>query len=85
LVSAKAIPSRMGEPRKGQSKLKGTKQQIKYFAVFRPKNTCQAQKQHNPLQINNIQVAYQLPSTRYNKYIDQKTKEAPGKPPGLTY
>jgi len=39
------------------------------------KNACQALKPVNPFPINNIHVSYELRSSRYTEYTDQKTSK----------
>jgi hypothetical protein len=49
---------------------------------FRPKITCQVLKQHNPIEINNIRMAYEFHSNRYNK---SRAEKQAGNLQGLTY
>ena len=49
--------------------------QQSFFRVFRPKIACQAPKPSKCLKQKEIDLACQLPSIRYTRYIDQKTSK----------
>src|ERR1700679_3202090 len=52
-----------------------------FFCVFPAKIACQASSPSNPLQINNILVAYKFHSTSYNRNRNQE--RSPGKGRGF--